>query len=66
MESAVTDSMWISTMNVSMLDQVAVGGGASLVNLVIHAILMGAIVSHRAATWRIRTRHFPASRNTRW
>lgn len=45
MESAVTDSMWISTMNVSMLDQVAVGSGASLVNLVVHAILVGAIAA---------------------
>jgi len=45
MESAVTDSMWISTMNVSMLDQVVVGSGASLVNLVVHAILVGAIAA---------------------
>lgn len=45
MESAVADSMWISTMNVSMLDQVAVGSGASLVNLVVHAILVGAIAA---------------------
>ncbi|WP_424042590.1 ion channel [Methyloceanibacter sp.] len=37
--------MWISTMNVSMLDQVAVGSGASLVNLVVHAILVGAIAA---------------------
>ena len=45
MESAVTDSMWISTMNVSMLDQVAVGSGASLINLVVHAVLVGAIAA---------------------
>jgi hypothetical protein len=45
MESAAADSMWISTMNVSMLDQVAVGSGASLVNLVVHAILVGAIAA---------------------
>ncbi|MGA9540446.1 MAG: potassium channel family protein [Methyloceanibacter sp.] len=32
-------------MNVSMLDQVAVGSGASLVNLVVHAILVGAIAA---------------------
>ena len=35
----------LSTMDGSMFDQVAIGGGASLVNLIIHAILMGAIVS---------------------
>ena len=34
----------LSTMNGSMFDQIIVGGGASLVNLIIHAILMGAIV----------------------
>lgn len=42
---AVRESMWISTMNVSMLDQIAVGGATSLVNLIIHAILVGAIAA---------------------
>lgn len=41
----VKESMWISTMNVSMLDQLAVGGATSLVNLFIHAILVGAIAA---------------------
>jgi hypothetical protein len=40
--------MMLDTMDGSMLDQVAVGGGASLVNLVIHAVLLGAIV------WTVR------------
>ena len=34
----------LSTMNGSMFDQVIVGGGTSLINLFIHAMLMGAIV----------------------
>ena len=42
---AVKESMWISTMNVSMLDQIAVGGATSLVNLIIHAVLVGAIAA---------------------
>jgi hypothetical protein len=41
--------MMLSTMNGSMADQVIVGGGASLANLFIHAVLLGAIawVVHR-------------------
>ena len=35
----------LSTMDGSMLNQVVVGGGASLANLIIHAILVGAIVA---------------------
>ena len=44
--------MMLSTMDGSMLDQVIVGGGASLANLIIHAILLGAIawVVHRLRT----------------
>jgi hypothetical protein len=34
----------LSTMTGSMFDQVLVGGSASLANLIIHAILVGAIV----------------------
>ena len=34
----------LSTMDGSMFDQVVVGGGASLANLIIHAVLVGAIV----------------------
>lgn len=41
----VKDEMWISTMNVSMLDQIAVASAASLSNLVIHAVLIGFIVA---------------------
>ena len=33
----------LQTMDGSMLDQVIVGGGASLANLIVHAILLGAI-----------------------
>ncbi|MEM7193090.1 MAG: ion channel [Pseudomonadota bacterium] len=35
----------LSTLNGSMLDQVLVGGGASLINLFIHAVLVGVIVA---------------------
>jgi hypothetical protein len=42
----------LSTMDGSMFDQVVVGGGASLANLVIHAVLVGAIV---ATVHRLRT-----------
>jgi hypothetical protein len=35
--------MMLSTMDGSMADQVLVGGGASLANLFIHAMLLGAI-----------------------
>ena len=35
----------LSTMDGSMFDQVVVGGGASLANLFIHAVLVGAIIS---------------------
>ncbi len=35
--------MMLETMDGSMLDQVIVGGGASLANLIVHAILLGAI-----------------------
>jgi len=38
-------STLLSKMNGSMLDQILVGGGASLVNLFIHAVLVGAIVA---------------------
>lgn len=41
----VTNSMWISTMDVSMLDQIAVASAASLSNLIIHALLIGLVVS---------------------
>jgi len=37
--------MMLSTMDGSMFNQVVVGGGASLANLSIHALLVGAIVS---------------------
>jgi len=33
----------LQTMDGSMFDQVVVGGGASLANLIVHAILLGAI-----------------------
>ena len=33
----------LQTMDGSMIDQVVVGGGASLANLIVHAILLGAI-----------------------
>jgi Ion channel len=36
--------MMLSTMTGSMFDQVLVGGSTSLVNLIIHAVLVGAIV----------------------
>lgn len=42
---AVKESIWISTMNASMLNQIAVGGATSLVNLFIHAIFVGAIAA---------------------
>jgi hypothetical protein len=35
--------MMLQTMDGSMIDQVIVGGGASLANLIVHAILLGAI-----------------------
>jgi len=35
----------LATMDGSMFDQVVVGSGASLVNLIIHAVLVGAIVA---------------------
>ncbi len=35
----------LSTMDGSMFDQVVVGGSASLVNLVIHAVLVGVIIA---------------------
>ncbi|ODS01648.1 hypothetical protein AUC69_05080 [Methyloceanibacter superfactus] len=35
--------MMLETMDGSMVDQVIVGGGASLANLIVHAILLGAI-----------------------
>ena len=35
----------LSTMDGSMFDQVIVGGSASLANLIIHAVLVGAIVA---------------------
>ena len=35
----------LSTMGGSMFNQVVVGGGASLTNLIIHAVLVGAIVA---------------------
>ena len=38
----------LETMDGSMLDQVIVGGGASLANLIIHAVLVGSIV------WMVR------------
>ena len=38
----------LPTMDGSMLDQVIVGGGTSLANLIIHAVLLGAIV------WTVR------------
>jgi hypothetical protein len=34
----------LATMTGSMLDQVVVGGSTSLINLIIHAVLLGAIV----------------------
>jgi len=37
--------MMLSTMDGSMLDQVIVGGSTSLANLIIHAVLVGAIVA---------------------
>lgn len=37
--------MMLPTMDGSMLDQVVVGGGASLANLFIHALLVGAIAA---------------------
>jgi carbon starvation protein CstA len=37
--------MMLTTMDGSMFDQVIVGGGASLANLIIHAVLVGAIVA---------------------
>jgi hypothetical protein len=45
LDQAVANDMWISTMNVSMLDQIAVASAASLSNLVIHAFLIGFIAS---------------------
>jgi hypothetical protein len=38
----------LATMTGSMLDQVVVGGSTSLINLIIHAVLLGAIV------WTVR------------
>jgi hypothetical protein len=35
----------LETMDGSIFDQVVVGGGASLANLIIHAVLVGAIVA---------------------
>ena len=37
--------MMLTTMDGSMFDQVIVGGSASLANLIIHAVLVGAIVA---------------------
>jgi carbon starvation protein CstA len=37
--------MMLATMDGSMFDQVIVGGSASLANLIIHAVLVGAIVA---------------------
>jgi hypothetical protein len=38
----------LATMTGSMLDQVVVGGSTSLINLIIHAVLLGAVV------WTVR------------
>ncbi len=46
-----------------VLEQMLVGAAASLVNLIIHAVLLGAVVWTFAA-WRRKTFSSPASCNT--